>query len=246
MTPTGPARTVALWGVLLTTGCGGARRPAEVQASVVSTREDEADAATPQASELALLLGSSGFTEGDFLPGAAVGDTDDGVGGISPVGPGWGAMIDRSGMNAMGRGTGPGGESAGSGSGNAGFGADRTPSPPTPQLALGRPTVTGALDPERVRGVLVRGVAGLHQCYATEQAQVPLLAGELWVGFTIGAAGQVTEVTRAGSTLPSATVERCVLERFWTMTFPEPEAGVAQVEVGLTFTPAPPAGPGGP
>ena len=104
------------------------------------------------------------------------------------------------------------------------------PTASAPSLAEGS-TVTGAVDPEEVRGTLLEHLDEVSPC-------VSGLQGALELHFTFDAAGTVTDVCQGfGSTLPE-DAGRCVSARLSGWTFPwTRDGGGASVEARLTFGP---------
>ncbi len=194
------------------------------------------------------LLGHSGFERASG-PGKASLSTVFGSGGFDDglrealghlTGP---RLDDASGSNGLGRvGDGPGG-------GGAGFtiGLDRISVPrpfaglpgrggnvadlgpkDTPRILSepeGGVVIVDGFDRDLIRQVVHAHRAQVRYCYERELQRVPSLAGKVGVRFVISPDGTVRSAQVDDSTLNNATVERCLLSRVASWTFPKPKAG---------------------
>jgi hypothetical protein len=116
------------------------------------------------------------------------------------------------------------------------------PLAPVPSgLTEGGVTVTGKLAEIEIQRVLRSTLDGAKSCYETARRKKPGLSGRVNVNLTIGSAGEVEEVTSAGSSLPDEGVQRCVLKLIKEKTFPAPGEGTARVVYPITFSPPAPA-----
>ena len=155
------------------------------------------------------------------LTGATVADargTGMGLRGIGAGGGGEAATIGIGGVGTRGKGGGLGGYGTGKGAlkgkGEAAI-ADLGNA-----LAL-----DGDYDRELVRQVVRAHRAQLRFCYEDELTRHPELEGKIAARWVITGTGAVAESSVADSTLGDAEVERCLVERIRTWTFPRPKAG---------------------
>jgi TonB family protein len=89
------------------------------------------------------------------------------------------------------------------------------------------PTVVGGegLSRDVVAKVIARHQNEIRFCYERVLQSTPGLGGKVAVLFTIDAAGSVAQLDVAESSLGSAEVERCMLQRIGRWKFPEPKGG---------------------
>jgi hypothetical protein len=193
-------------------------------------REDRKEA---NAALLSALAAESGAF-GDVLGSSTIDSADlSGTGvGVLSQGAGVGGL---GGMGTRGSGPGSGGGLSGLGSGS-GFSGSTTPTGPRTELAISTPTVRGGLDPDATLRVFKVNSARLRFCYQRQLTTAPQLAGTLDVTLTLGAEGEVTNVTSSGGTLQSADVESCVLTQLRRVAFHKPTGGAGTVAVTLRFS----------
>jgi outer membrane biosynthesis protein TonB len=85
--------------------------------------------------------------------------------------------------------------------------------------------VTGGLDREVIAAYIRSRLGEILYCYERQLSAQPDLYGKVAVKFTIGGTGAV-ETERVGeTTLKSATVEGCILQKVGKWKFPTPEGG---------------------
>ena len=85
--------------------------------------------------------------------------------------------------------------------------------------------VVGGLDREVIAAYIKSRLGEILYCYERQLSAQPDLYGKVAVKFTIGGTGGV-ETQRIGeTTLKSATVEGCILQRVGKWNFPKPEGG---------------------
>jgi len=99
-----------------------------------------------------------------------------------------------------------------------------TPAPPPALLELGRPTITGSLDPVVVRRYLKRNLEKLRYCYQRELQAKPRLAGTLTTELAIAADGSVTTSKAAGV---DPAVASCFADVIGNIEFPKTDHGGA-------------------
>lgn len=206
---------------------------------------------------LAGLLGGAPGA-GPFAGGLAPQVTD-ALGGLRAPG-GAADLGGLGGLGSRGRG-GSGAGGAGLGLGGAvgpGGGAPGVldlgggPPPETVRVVPGKTVVVGGLDREVIARVIERHQAEIKFCYEAALQREPGLAGKVAVAWTIDPAGAVAEASVSESTLGSAAVERCIVDRVRRWRFPAPQGGgVVEVSFPWIFksagdgVPAPSTG-GGP
>jgi len=203
-----------------------------------------------EVAETAGLLGSMDDMGGDAgfgtagLDAAAAG----GIGGL--IGVKGGNQAGSGGLGSRGSGLGGGGSAEGlgglgtkgSGSGRSGFGKGGGDFGAKGEGGLsarrGNPIIMGALDRSLIDEVIKRKMRQIRYCYQRELAKDPSMAGKVVIGFTIAGNGSVSKANVKSSTLGASTVEKCVVDRFYQMQFPEPKGGgIVLVSYPFIFSP---------
>ncbi len=101
----------------------------------------------------------------------------------------------------------------------------------------GTPMISGRLMPEAVQRVVRQNFGRLRACYAAGLLRDPGLEGRVSVKFVIDREGAVTmAMPWSDTTLPDASVARCVSKAYESMSFPRPEGGIVTVVYPVTFT----------
>ncbi|MBE2250905.1 MAG: TonB family protein [Myxococcus sp.] len=155
---------------------------------------------------------------GGLQGGAGVGDAQ-GVGGLGSRGAGSGG--GGNGLGLGGLGTKGGGRGAG-GYGSIDLGGKGKG---TTRIVPGKTTVVGGLDKDVIMKVIKRHQNEIKFCYEQELQQNASLAGKVAVAWTIDPAGAVSEAAVSESSIGSANVESCILQRIRRWKFPEPDGG---------------------
>jgi hypothetical protein len=104
-------------------------------------------------------------------------------------------------------------------------------------LRAGEAPVSGGLPPEVIQQRIRASYSAFRRCYEGGLARDPKLSGRVQVRFVIGHAGQVSDVTDHGSTLPDPEVVACVVDRFKTLEFPAPKETIVTVVYPIQFAP---------
>ena len=92
------------------------------------------------------------------------------------------------------------------------------------------------MDKEKIRTVVQSHLKEIKICYEHALNLTPKLAGKLVILWTIGPDGKVLEAHVKNSTLNSADLETCTIDRFKTWLFPNPPAGeTAEVSYPFIF-----------
>jgi hypothetical protein len=130
----------------------------------------------------------------------------------------------------MGHGSGQGyGAGAGRGLASRGVG---------PSLRAAAPTVSGSLNTEVIRRVVLRNLGQVRRCYENALRGNPALMGRLVPSFTIDAQGRVIAVRFTLNTLNDNTVTFCVEAALRRWIFPAPAGGVTvTVSYPMNFAP---------
>lgn len=202
------------------------------------------DAGVPWGNEDSLGADPLSSVKGNMW-GDSIGDAF-GVGGLGLVGTGAGGggtgqgTIGLGGLGSIGHGAGTGtGQGYGSGAGRLGGTHRSAP----PKVRVGASSVSGRLPPEVIQRVVRRNFGQYRYCYEKGLAKNPTLTGRVSVRFVIGKDGATTQVSSAGSDLPSKEVVDCVLKAFERLSYPAPEGGVVVVVYPLMFEPGDTAPP---
>lgn len=94
--------------------------------------------------------------------------------------------------------------------------------------------VEGGLDKDQIAAVINRHIGEVIYCYEKGLQVQPSLSGRVGVKFVINGSGIVSSASVATSSLNSAQVEGCVVNRLRTWKFPKPIGGV-NVKVQYPF-----------
>ncbi|HEX8823341.1 MAG TPA: adventurous gliding motility protein GltG [Archangium sp.] len=153
----------------------------------------------------------------------AKGGTSGGFGGLGLKGGGGGGGGggDTIGIGAVGT-KGRGGGMGGYGSGVGGLGGKQSVDV---GIAADEATVTGSLDKELIRQVIIRNRGQIRYCYESLLNRFPKLGGKVAIRFTIASEGNVVTSSVAQSTAGNSELEQCVAGRVRTWQFPKPKGG---------------------
>ena len=103
---------------------------------------------------------------------------------------------------------------------------------------VGDPLILGSLDRAQIDAVVKRHTSSIKYCYQRQLPMNPNLAGKINVKFVIAGDGSVSSASLKESSMGNATVESCVVNRFKTMKFPEPQGqGIVIVSYPFLFSP---------
>ncbi len=94
--------------------------------------------------------------------------------------------------------------------------------------------VEGGLDKDQIAAVINRHIGEVIYCYEKGLQVKPALSGRVGVKFTINGGGIVSSAGVGSTSLNSAQVEGCILNRLRTWKFPKPVGGV-NVKVQYPF-----------
>jgi hypothetical protein len=95
----------------------------------------------------------------------------------------------------------------------------------------------GHLPADVIQRVVRMNFGRFRQCYETGLRSDPSLRGRVVTKFVIARDGSVPLAQDAGSDLPNAQVNACVVRGFQSLSFPTPEGGQVHVTYPLVFTP---------
>jgi hypothetical protein len=111
--------------------------------------------------------------------------------------------------------------------------------PHGPQMRVAKTEIDGGRIPAEVIQRIVRMSHGrFRNCYETGLRSNPSLGGRVAVRFVISREGAVSVASDAGSDLPDESVRKCVVQTFYSLSFPQPQGGTVRVTYPLTFSPA--------
>ena len=162
--------------------------------------------------------------------------------GLGGGGNGEGVGIDGVGNTVGGGGGGKGkwgygpGDKGGIGNGHGPGGGGHVAKAPQ----MRQPTkvdVNGRLPPEVIQRIVRENAGRMRMCYQGGLRTNPTLTGRVTTKFIIGRDGSVAVAQDAGSDLPDQQVVQCVVKSFQSMSFPQPEGGVATVVYPIVFSP---------
>ena len=111
---------------------------------------------------------------------------------------------------------------------------DEAPPERAPKLTMGSPSVDGPLDSEIIQRVVRQHRRELLHCYEQELEKDDQLAGEVTVGWSITADGNVENTTIKESSMNNQPVESCITRRIGRWVFPPGESAV-EVEYPFIF-----------
>jgi hypothetical protein len=97
--------------------------------------------------------------------------------------------------------------------------------------------VRGRLAPDVIRRIVRASYGVFRGCYERGLATNPKLEGRVTVRFVIQRGGSVSDVTNAGSDVPSDEVIQCVLKGFAGLRFPPPRGGIVTVQYPIMLQP---------
>lgn len=159
--------------------------------------------------------------------------TQIGSGGLGSRGSGFGGGGTAEGLGGLGT-KGIGSGKSGFGSGGGSFGAKGSGGI---SAASGDPIIMGALDRSLIDEVIKRKMNQIKYCYQRELQKDPSLAGKLVIKFTIAGNGSVSKAAPSTS-MGNPAVDKCVVDRFYSMQFPEPKGGgIVIVSYPFLFSP---------
>lgn len=220
---------------------------------VAATRAQQIkDAQTFGMIELLGTLSSAGGAGSPFLANTPGGDAFDAEGNM------WGDQPGESGgfggLRLTGMDNGGGGKGAaialggngtclGGNCGPRGFGSDRGLSKGehvarAPRITpTGRTNVSGHIPPEVVQRIVRQNYGRFRMCYENGLRSNPNLTGRVTARFVISREGAVSNVQNGGSDLPDAGVVGCVIQAFYGLSFPAPDAGIVTVSYPIMLSP---------
>ena len=164
-----------------------------------------------------------GYAQALYGKGLIAGQVGGGDGGF---GSGWGEGTRGSGSFGT---KGKGGGHEGYGTSKIGSGASSF-SYPVKEEAV----VEGGLDREAVDLVVMKNLGQIIYCYEMGLQQKVGLRGRVLVDFTINSQGRVSSCSISNSSLRSAQVENCMMNKIKNWKFPQPVGGV-NVDVNYPF-----------
>ncbi len=165
-----------------------------------------------------------GYEQALYGKGLIAGQVGGGGGGF---GSGWGEGTRGSG----GFGT------KGRGGGHEGYGTSKVGTMGVARFTYpvrDEAVVEGGLDREAVDLVVMKNLGQIIYCYELGLQQKSGLRGRVQVDFTINGQGRVSQCSVGSSSLRSAQVESCMLNKIKTWKFPHPVGGVS-VDVNYPF-----------
>jgi hypothetical protein len=93
------------------------------------------------------------------------------------------------------------------------------------------------LPPEVVQRIVRQSFGRFRLCYEAGLRRKPSISGRVTAHFVIARDGSVASVVDRSSDLDDREVVECVLRWFGTLSFPQPEHGVAVVDYSILFNP---------
>lgn len=101
------------------------------------------------------------------------------------------------------------------------------------------PTIStnGRLPSEVIQRIVRQNYGRFRLCYENGLKQNPGLNGRVSTKFVIGRDGAVMQSQDAGSDLPDQKVVGCIVRSFQSLSFPQPEGGIATVTYPFVLSP---------
>jgi hypothetical protein len=96
--------------------------------------------------------------------------------------------------------------------------------------------VSAMSDKDRVFSVFRQSQAAMADCYVVALEQAPMLYGELVVGVTLNAAGEISNPEFVFTTIGDETMKACVLEKVAGLTFPALQRESVKASYPYLFT----------
>jgi hypothetical protein len=95
----------------------------------------------------------------------------------------------------------------------------------------------GRLPPEVIQARVREHYGEFRRCYEAALARNPALKGRVSARFVIGRDGSVSNVSDGGSDLPDPVAVKCVLSKFYGISFPAPRDGIVVVVYPIMLEP---------
>ncbi|MCB0272981.1 MAG: AgmX/PglI C-terminal domain-containing protein [Bdellovibrionales bacterium] len=96
-------------------------------------------------------------------------------------------------------------------------------------------SVIGTLTQAQINDIIMKYWGQIQYCYEREIIREPTLAGKIWVRFTIGTTGRVTQASIEKTTMNSPPVENCVTAAFRRIPFPSPGGSIVEAVYPINF-----------
>lgn len=151
-----------------------------------------------------------------------------GLKGDASGGGGKTASIGR-GLATKGRGGGAKGD------GLADFGTGNDKTSVVASIDQDEVSVIGTLTQAQINDIIMKYWGQIQYCYEREIIRVPSLAGKVYVRFTIGLTGRVTQASIEKTTMNSPPVEKCVTSAFRRIPFPSPGGSIVEAVYPINF-----------
>jgi hypothetical protein len=101
----------------------------------------------------------------------------------------------------------------------------------------GETRVRGRLPPEVIQRIVRLNYPFFRRCYEDALRTDPGLEGKVTVRFVIERDGSVTHLRTIDTTMPNRSVVQCVVQGYYDIKFPKPEAGIVIVVYPIVFSP---------
>ena len=99
-------------------------------------------------------------------------------------------------------------------------------------------TTNGRLPAEVIQRIVRQNMGRFRACYESGIRTSPTLSGRVVVKFMIGRDGQVSVAQDGGSDLPNDAVNRCIVQSFYSLSFPTPSGGTVAVTYPIALSPS--------
>ena len=152
--------------------------------------------------------------------------------GLNGQGAGGGGKTASIGKGLATKGRGGGGAR---GDGLADFGTGKDKTSVVASIDADEVSVIGTLTQAQINDVIMKYWGQIQYCYEREIIRQPSLAGKIYVRFTIGMTGRVTQASIERTTMNSPPVETCVTSAFRRIPFPSPGGSIVEAVYPINF-----------
>ncbi|HVJ92076.1 MAG TPA: AgmX/PglI C-terminal domain-containing protein, partial [Labilithrix sp.] len=109
--------------------------------------------------------------------------------------------------------------------------------PKAPRIRNPDVQTNGRIPPEVIQRIVRQNFGRFRLCYEAGLRDNPGLSGRVVTKFVIGRDGAVAQAQDAGSDLANQAVVSCVVRSFTSLSFPQPEGGIATVTYPIILNP---------
>lgn len=108
--------------------------------------------------------------------------------------------------------------------------------PRAPRVTMSPPQTSGRLPPDVIQRTVRQNFGRFRLCYQEGLQRNPALQGRVSVRFVIGRDGAVSSVGMGATEIQDGSVNDCIRQAFYGLSFTPPDSGVVQVTYPLLFS----------